>query len=125
MALMLQPINFAVLERCPYNYMKPLSQISRQLRPLHAEQTPSWSQVKHPVTDCYYQAAGGDPRAAKESRKLTKPLLSPSFRDLSNEFLGAETKRNYVAEAFFFAIIVGVSAWPIVTMIQALSQLMK
>ena len=105
--------------------MKPLSQISRQLRPLHGEQTPIWSQVKQPVTECCYQATAGDPRAAKESLKLSKPPLSPSFRDLSNEFLGAETKRNYVAEAFFFAIIVGVSAWPIVTMVQALSQLMK
>lgn len=104
--------------------MKPLSQISRQLRPLHGEQTPSWSQVKQPVTDCYYQSAGVD-RAGKARLKLSKPLHSPSFRDLSNEFLGAETKRNYVAEVFFFAIIVGVSAWPIVTMVQALSHLMK
>jgi hypothetical protein len=81
--------------------------------------------VKHPVTDCCYQAAAGAPRAAKESLKLSKPLLSPSFRDLSNEFLGAETKRDYVAEAFFFAIIVAVSAWPIITMVQTLSHLMK
>jgi hypothetical protein len=104
--------------------MKPLSQISRQLRPLCGEQTPLWSRMKQPATDCSYHAAG-DLRAAKEGLKLSKPALSPSFRDLSNEFLGAETKRNYVAEAFFFAIIVGVSAWPIVTMVQALSHLMK
>ena len=120
-----QHINFAVLEHCPYHHMKPQSQISRQLRPLRGEQAPIGSQVKHPVTDCSYHAAGGDLRAAKKSLKLSKPLLSPSFRDLSNEFLGAETKRNYVAEAFFFAIIVAVSAWPIVTMIRALSELMK
>jgi hypothetical protein len=105
--------------------MKPLSQISRQLRPLRGEQTPIGSPMKHPVTDCYYHAPGGDLRAANDRLKMSKPVLSPSFRDLSNEFLGAETKRNYVAEAFFFAIIVGVSAWPIVTMVQALSQLMK
>jgi hypothetical protein len=125
MANMPQPINFAVLEHCPYNYMKPLSQISRQLRPLCGEQTPIWSRVKQPITDCAYHATSGGLRAAKETVKLSKPVLSPSFRDLSNEFLGAETKRNYVAEAFFFAIIVGVSAWPIVTMVQALSHLTK
>ena len=59
------------------------------------------------------------------SRKLPRPVFAPGFRDLSNEFLGAETKRNYVAEVLFFAIIVGVSAWPIVSMVQALAQLTK
>lgn len=109
----------------PTNYMKPLSQISRQLTSLGDEQAPTGSQVKYPVTDCHYHAADVDVRAANERLKLSPLLLAPSFRDLSSEYLGAETKRNYVAEAFFFAIIVGVSAWPIVTMVQALSHLMK
>jgi hypothetical protein len=51
--------------------------------------------------------------------------LSPSFRDLSREFLGTEMKRDYLSEVFFFAIIVGVSAWPIVTMVRALADLVK
>jgi hypothetical protein len=59
------------------------------------------------------------------SRKLSRPVFAPGFRDLSNEFLGAETTRNYVAEVLFFAIIVGVSAWPIVSMVRALAQFMK
>jgi len=105
--------------------MKPLSQISRQFRPLRGQQARIGSQVKHPVTDYRYHAADVNLRAANDRLKLSPPSLSPSFRELSNEFLGAETKRNYVAEAFLFAIIVGVSAWPIVSMVQALSQLMK
>jgi hypothetical protein len=52
-------------------------------------------------------------------------VFAPGFRDLSNEFLGAETKRNYVAEVLFFAIIVGVSTWPIISMVQAMAQWMK
>jgi len=56
---------------------------------------------------------------------LSRPVLAPGFRDLTNEFLGAETKRTYVAEVLFFAIIVGVSAWPIVSMVQTLAQFMK
>ena len=78
-----------------------------------------------PVTDCQYHAAKADLRADKSRLKVSAPLLSPSFRDLSSEFLGAENKRNYVAEAFFFAIIVGVSAWPIVSMVRALAELAK
>jgi hypothetical protein len=81
--------------------------------------------LKHPATDSCYHAATGDLRAGNERFKTTSPLLAPSFRDLSSEFLAAEMKRNYVLEALFFAIIVGVSAWPIVSMIQALSELMK
>jgi hypothetical protein len=56
---------------------------------------------------------------------MARPVFAPGFRDLSNEFLGAETKRSYVAEVLFFAVIVAVSAWPIVSMLQALGQLAK
>ena len=52
-------------------------------------------------------------------------MFAPAFRNLSYEFLGAETRRSYVAELFFFAIIVGVSVWPIASMVQALGELLK
>lgn len=122
---MLQHTNFAALERCPYNYMKPLSQISRQLRSLRGEEPPIGAPLNHPVTDCHYHAAVADLRAANGRLKFSRPSQAPSFRDLSNEFLAREMKRNYIAEAAFFAIIVGVSAWPIVMMVRALSGLMK
>jgi hypothetical protein len=64
-------------------------------------------------------------QSAGSSRKLSRPVFAPGFRDLSNKFLGAETTRNYVAEVLLFAIIVGVSAWPIVSMVRALAQFMK
>jgi hypothetical protein len=50
---------------------------------------------------------------------------APGFRHLSNQFLGAETRRSYVAEFLFFVLIAGVSAWPIVPLVQALAQLTK
>ncbi len=62
---------------------------------------------------------------ARNNHKPARPVFAPGFRDLSNEFLGAETTRNYVVEVLFFVIIVGVSAWPIVSMVRALAQLMK
>jgi hypothetical protein len=48
---------------------------------------------------------------------------STSLRHLSSRFLATETKRDYVLEALCFVIMVGVSAWPIVSMVQALSLL--
>ena len=64
-------------------------------------------------------------RTASPSNKATARVFAPGFRDLSNEFLDAETKRDYVAEALFFVIIVGVSSWPIVSAFEAMAQLLK
>lgn len=107
--------------------MKPNSQISRQLERLDEEGSSSRLRSTHPLTDCQFQAPATELQAGRagNDRKLARPVFAPGFRDLSNKFLGAETTRNYVAEVVFFAIIVGVSAWPIVSMVQALGQLMK
>ena len=105
--------------------MKPTSQISRQPERLDGERSPSRSGVNHPRTDHNFHAPTSDVHSGGRSPKLSRPVLAPGFRDLSNEFLGAEMKRNYVAEVLFFAIIVGVSAWPIVSMVRALAQLVK
>ena len=114
-------LNFRSARTLPQNkYMKPLSQISAQRRSNHREEAAVGFRAQHPVTDYQYRANGGVLRAANERLKL-----APSFRDLSSEFLATEMKRDYVAEACFFAIIVGVSAWPIVSMIQALGPLVK
>ena len=106
--------------------MKPQSQITRQLGSTRGELSPLESRSKHPITDYAYHGASGNLGTAKSgSLKISRPKLTPSFRDLSSDFLGAETKRSYAAEAFFFAIIVGVSAWPIALMLQALSLVVK
>ena len=62
-------------------------------------------------------------RAAGSSRRLSRPVIAPGFRDLSNKFLATEIKRNFALEALLFVIIVAVSAWPMVSMIQAMAQL--
>ena len=105
--------------------MKPPSQIPRKYGRLDGEESPSRLSSRYPRTDCNFHAPEGEAQSAGRSRKLSRPIFAPGFRDLSNEFLGAETKRTYVAEVLFFAIIVGVSTWPIVSMVRALAQLMK
>jgi hypothetical protein len=122
---MLQPLNFAELELCHPNYMKPNSQISRQFSRLDEEHSSSRLHSNQPRTDFEFHAPASDVESASSSRKLSRPVFAPGFRDLSNEFLATETKRNYVAEVLFFAIIVGVSTWPIVSMMRAVAQFMK
>jgi hypothetical protein len=105
--------------------MKPNSQISRQLERLDQDGSSSRLRSNHPLTDYHFHAPASEVQSAGSSRKLSRPVFAPGFRNLSNEFFGAETKRNYVAEVLFFTIIVGVSVWPIVSMVQALAQFMK
>lgn len=119
MACMLQH-QFPSARTLPHKYMKPLAQISEQLRSHRGEEAPAGSRPRHPVTDCHYHAPAGNLRAANDRLRL-----APSFRDLSSEFLATEMKRDYRAEALFFAVIVGISAWPIVSMVQAMTQLAK
>lgn len=105
--------------------MKPTSRLSRQPGRRAGEESPTRLRSNHPRTDCNFHAPASEIQSAGGSRKLTRPVFAPGFRDLSNEFLGAETKRSYVAEVLFFAIIVGVSTWPIVSMLQAMAQFIK
>jgi hypothetical protein len=99
--------------------MKPQSQISRQFGSRHREEIAGGLPPKHPASDFHYQTSGTDFRVAN---RPVRPSLA-SFRDLSKEFLGAEMKRDYLSEAICFLIIVGVSAWPIVSMVRAFSLL--
>ena len=80
---------------------------------------PAGLRPARPATDFHYQATGGDFRLPNNRLQPS----TPSFRDLSSEFLASEMRRDYLTEAFCFLIIVGVSAWPIVSMVRACSLL--
>ena len=113
----------AVLELPLQKYMKPISQISAQPGLRRGEETSVRLHAGHPVTDYQFHAPASDLRGANDRLQLAPPVLARSFRHLSSEFLATEMKRDYLAEASFFVVFVGVSAWPIVSMIQALAQL--
>ena len=78
-----------------------------------------------PVTDYHYLGTTAKFHGCDASLKSPTPLPTPSFRELSNDFIGSEMKRHYMTEAAFFAIIVAVSSWPIVSMIRAIVELIK
>ena len=105
--------------------MKPTSQISRQPGRLTGERSPARARFARPLTDHAFHPSATEVQPIGGSRHLSKPLFAPGFREVSNQFLGAETKRSYVAEVLFFAIIVAVSAWPMVSVVQALSYLTR
>ena len=49
----------------------------------------------------------------------------PGFHKLSSEFLSTETSRDYLAELSFFALIGGIAAWPIVSMLVAVVRMIR
>lgn len=105
--------------------MKSTSPITKQ--PKHSDQEKSCRAPRQnsPLTDYSFQPTSSELHAASSGRRMPRPAIGPAFRDLSDQFLGAETKRSYAVEAAFFAIIVAVSAWPIASMVHALSQLLR
>jgi hypothetical protein len=49
----------------------------------------------------------------------------PAFHTLSREFFGAETSRDYVTELLFFVLITGIAAWPVVSMLIAVTRMIR
>jgi hypothetical protein len=49
----------------------------------------------------------------------------PAFHKLSSEFFGAKTSPDYIAELLFFILITGIAAWPVVSMLIAVTRLIR
>jgi hypothetical protein len=94
--------------------MKPTPQISSNQR----------KQRSFPLTDYQYQttALSADRAGA---RKTAAARELQTFRKLSNEFFTTEIPRDYIAELFFFILISGIAAWPIVSSIVAITRLVR
>jgi hypothetical protein len=94
--------------------MKPTTQISSDQR----------KRRSFPLTDYQYQttlqSAG---RAVATKTPIARELQT--FRKLSTEFFATEAPRNYVAELFFFILIIGTSAWPIISSMIAITRLVR
>jgi hypothetical protein len=92
--------------------MKPTIQISPSQ---HASRS-------FPLTDYSFQATAD----AKSSSSAVLPATkAPAFHRLSSEFFGAEASRDYVAEFLIFILIAGISAWPIISTLVAVTRLVR
>jgi hypothetical protein len=92
--------------------MKPTPQISS------SQDTPP----SFPLTDYSFQAIAEAPKSAAATLPATKRL---AFYKLSSEFFGQEMHRDYLAEFFCFTLIVGISAWPIMSALVAVTRLVR
>jgi hypothetical protein len=89
--------------------MKPTPQISHNQR------------AGFPLMDCNFQASGD----AKSSCSNVLPAKkSPAFHKLSSEFFGVEESRHYLAEFSAFTVLGLITAWPIMSMVVAVTRLL-
>jgi hypothetical protein len=93
--------------------MKPTPQISSNQR----------KKRSFPVTDYQYQATPSSDRSV--ARKIPAARDLQTFRKLSTDFFATETPRDYVAELFFFILISGIAAWPIISSMIAITRLVR
>ena len=87
--------------------------------------TPQISHNQHsgfPLTDHNFQATA-DAKSSSSAILPEKKLRA--FRKLSSEFLGAETSRHYAAELSAFIVITAIAAWPIMSMLVAVTRLVR
>jgi hypothetical protein len=105
--------------------MKPQLQNSHEPRLFRGGSIRAGSLITHPATDYGYLSTRGEFRGRSTGLKSAPPSGTPSFREVSNKFMRSEMKWQYAAEAGFFAIIVAVSTWPIVSMVRAMADLVK
>jgi hypothetical protein len=102
--------------------MKPILQINHKQRSSRRDNRARRDHQGFPLTDYNYHPTAESQVNSSARWRATK---SPAFHELSSEFLGGETSRDYLAELLFFIVITGLAAWPIVSMLIAVIRMIR
>jgi hypothetical protein len=92
--------------------MKPTPQISH-------DQNASQS---FPLSDYNFQATVEAPASSSAVLPATK---SSAFHKLSSELFAAKTTGDYFAELLSFVMIGGIAAWPVISMLHAITRMVR
>jgi hypothetical protein len=102
--------------------MKPTSQISDTQRASRHNNRARRKHPSFPLTNYSYRPTAKNQVSSSAGRPATK---LPAFHKLSSEFFAAESSRDYIAELFFFILITGIAAWPVMSMLIAVTRLIR
>ena len=102
--------------------MKPTSQISTTQRASRHDNCAWCKHPSFPLTNYNYRPTAKNQVSSSASRPATK---GPAFHKLSSEFFCGEATRDYIAELFFFILITGIAAWPVMSMFIAVIRLIR
>jgi hypothetical protein len=102
--------------------MKPILQFKHKQRGSPRDNRVRRSDQSFPLTDYNYRPTPETQMGFSADQPAAK---LPAFHKLSSEFLGAERSRDYVAELLFFVLIIGIAAWPIMSMLIAMIRMIR
>jgi hypothetical protein len=102
--------------------MKPTAQISHTRPASGHDNRARRKHPRFPVTNYNYRPTAKNQLNSSAGRPATK---LPGFHKLSSEFFAVESSRDYIAELFFFILITGVAAWPVMSMLIAVIRLIR
>jgi hypothetical protein len=102
--------------------MKPVLQINHNQSGSRRDNGTRRSNRRLLLTDYNYRPTAETQLSSLAGQPVTK---LPPFHKLSSELLGVEASWNYVAEFLFFVLITGIAAWPVVSMLIAVTRLVR
>jgi hypothetical protein len=102
--------------------MNSILQLNHKQRGSPCDNRAGHSRQSFPLTDYNYRPTAKNQMSSSVGRPATK---LPAFHKLSSEFFGAESSRDYIAELFFFILITGIAAWPVMSMLIAVTRLIR
>jgi hypothetical protein len=102
--------------------MKPILQINHKQRDSRRDNRARRSHQSFPLTDYNYRPTPETQMGFSADQPAAK---LPAFHKLSSELLGVERSRDYVAELLFFVLITGIAAWPVVSMLIAVTRMIR
>jgi hypothetical protein len=102
--------------------MKSILQFKHKQRGSRRDNREQRSDQSFPLTDYNYRPTPETQMGFSADQPAAK---LPAFHKLSSEFLGAERSRDYVAELLFFVLIIGIAAWPIMSMLIAMIRMIR
>ncbi len=103
--------------------MKPLSLFTTG-QPLARHDDRAWRGRlrSFPQTDYQFQIHGEDVVTAREQRTTVGSADLRAFRKISSDFAGEKTHRGAIIEMMVFALITGLIAWPLISLLIVLAQ---
>src|SRR5437763_12599862 len=102
--------------------MKPTLQISQTQRAWRHDNRAWRNHPSFPLTNYNYRPTAKNQVSSSAARPATK---LPAFHKLSSKFFAAESSRDYIAELFFFILITAIAAWAIMSMLIAVTRLIR
>jgi hypothetical protein len=102
--------------------MKPIPQISQNQSGSRHDNRAQRGNRRVLSTDYNYRPTAETQLSSSAGRPAAK---LPAFHKLSSEFFGAEASRRYLTEFLFFTLMTGIVAWPVVSMLIAVTRLIR